>query len=350
MTLFNGRMTLSWPICALWLLALATHLRAAPDTPLARYQYTEYHMGVDVRIVAYAPDRATAERACAAAFERFAELDTIMSDYRDDSELMRLCSRAGGPPVPVSKDLFSVLQQSQEVARRSEGAFDITCGPLVALWRRARKTHLLPAPEEIERARVLIGWQKLELDARKHTARLLMRGMKLDLGGIGKGYADDCAQQVLKRYGVTHALVEAGGDIVASGPPPGQVGWKVAVANAPTANASASRPPAPQPSTPYPIPVMLFANRAISTSGDTEQFVDIGGSRYSHIVDPRTGQALTDRIEVTILARDGLTSDGLSTAVSVLGPEKGQALVRTYSGVTAYIKRLARVQKRGAGG
>ena len=226
-------MTLSWPICALWLAALATHLCAAPDTPLTRYQYTEYHMGVDVRIIAYAPDKDTAERACAAAFERFAALDTIMSDYRDDSELMRLCAHAGRPPVPVSKDLFIVLRQSQEVARRSEGAFDITCGPLVRLWRKTRKTHVLPTPEEIEKARALVGWQKLALDARKRTARLLVRGMQLDLGGIGKGYADDCAQQVLKQYGITRALVEAGGDIVVSGPPPGQAGWKIAVTNAP---------------------------------------------------------------------------------------------------------------------
>ena len=93
-------------------------------------------------------------------------------------------------------------------------------------------------------------------------------------------------------------------------------------------------------STPDTAPILLVANRAISTSGDTEQFVEIGGIRYSHVVDPRTGQALTDRTEVTILARDGLTSDGLSTAVSVLGPDKGQALARTYAGVTTYIKRL----------
>ena len=131
--------------------------------------------------------------------------------------------------------------------------------------------------------------------------------------------------EVLKRFGITRALVEAGGDIVVSGPPPGETGWKIAV---PNADATPNAPP------------RLFANQAISTSGDTEQFVDIGGKRYSHIVDPRTGQALTDRIEVTVLARDGLTSDGLSTAVSVLGVEKGQALARTYADVIAYTKHL----------
>jgi thiamine biosynthesis lipoprotein len=312
-------------LCAVWAACLLGVGNANAQVP-ARFEYKEYHMGVDVRIVVYAPDQATAERACAAAFERFAELDTAMSDYRADSELMRLCTHAGGPPVRVSRDLFVVLQRSQEVAQRSDGAFDITCGPIVALWRRARKTHLLPTPHEIEEARSLVGWERLRLDPRRQTAQLLTPGMKLDLGAIGKGYADDCAQQTLKRFGITSALVEAGGDMVVSAPPPGQDGWKIEVSNAGEGAHS---------------PVLRFANVAISTSGDTEQFVEIGGRRYSHVVDPRTGQALTDRYEVTVIAPNGLTSDSLSTAICVLGPEKGQALARTYRNTTVYIRRAA---------
>ena len=325
MRLFTDMRHLPWLACAA-LMGLSrgnSSNHKQPDDMLTRYEYTQYHMGVDVRMVVYAPDPSTAERACAAAFERFAALDTIMSDYRSNSELMRLCARAGGPPVPISRDLFTVLQRSQEVAQRSDGAFDVTCGPLVALWRKARKTGALPAPDDIERARALVGWQKLKLDPRRRTAKLLVPGMKLDLGGIGKGYADDCAQEVLKRNGIRHALVEAGVDIVVSEPPPGRDGWKIEVANARDASGA---------------PLLSFSNVAVSTSGDTEQFVEIGGRRYSHVLDPHTGQALTDRIGVTIVARDGLTSDSLSTAVSVLGPEKGQALVRTYPGARAYIR------------
>ena len=276
-------------------------------------------MGVDVRLVVYAPERAMAERACAAAFERFAALDTIMSDYRDDSELMQLCARAGGPPVHVSKDLFTVLQRSQEVAERSDGAFDITCGALVRLWRKARKTHVLPEPVQIAQALTVTGWRKLKLDSRRQTAQLLVPGMKLDLGGIGKGYADDCAQQVMKHYGVTRALVEAGGDIVVSGAPPGQNGWKIHIASAGDSN-------------------LELKDVAVSTSGDTEQFVEIGGKRYSHIVDPRTGLALTNRIEVTVIAPNGLTSEGLSKVISVLGPEKAQGIVKTYPHATAHYR------------
>ncbi len=288
----------------------------------SRYEYTEYHMGVDVRIVAYANEKALAERACAAAFERFAELDTIMSDYRDTSELMRLCAHAGGPAVTVSRDLIIVLQRSQELARRTGGAFDVSCGPLVRLWRKARKAGVLPPQSEIDNARSRVGWTFVELNARKRSIRLLKPGMQLDLGAIGKGYADDCAQQVLKRFGVTCALVEAGGDIVVSGAPPGEAGWKIQVPNA----GNDKEPP------------MRFANAAISTSGDLEQSTVIEGRRYSHIVDPRTGRPLTDRIQITVVACDGLTSDGLSTAISVVGPEKGRALARSYPGATIYVR------------
>jgi thiamine biosynthesis lipoprotein len=302
---------------------LQTTLSRAEPTSLTRYTYTEYHMGVDVRLVAYAPDKPTAERACAAAFERFAELDTMMSDYRPDSELMRLCAKSGGPPIAVSRDLFTVLERAQEVAKRSDGAFDVTCGPLVALWRQARKTHVLPAPEALALALTRVGWRKMTLDARRRTVRLSVPGMKLDLGGIGKGYADDCAQEALRKHGITRALVEAGGDIVVSEPPPGETGWKIQVANADRAPKA---------------PVLLFSNRAISTSGDTEQFVEIGGKRYSHIVDPRTGQALTDRIQVTITAPNGLTSDSLSKVVSVLGQEKGEPITHIYRNVAVFVR------------
>ncbi len=282
-------------------------------------------MGVDARLVVYAPDRKTAEDACAAAFARIAALDWIMSDYRRDSELMRLCARAGGPPVRVSPELFTVLRRAQRVAQESGGTFDVTVGPLVALWRQARKTAVLPAPAEIERARRRVGWQKIRLDARKRSVRLTVPGMKLDLGGIGKGYAGDEAQRVLKQHGITRALVEMGGDIVVSGPPPGTDGWTIRVPNAGSDQGPAD---------------LYLANQALSTSGDTEQFVVIGGRRYSHIVDPRTGQALTNRVQVSLIAPDGLTSDPLTKAMSILGEQDRARLLRAYPGVRVYMRVL----------
>jgi len=304
----------------------------ASATSLTRYQYTQLHMGVQVRIVVYAADESTAARACEAAFRRFAELEDVMSDYRPSSELMRLCAQAGGPPVPVSKELLFVLQRALEMSRRSEGAFDVTVGPYVALWRKARKTGRFPSEGERKQAAALVGWEKVRLDPKGRTARLTVPGMKLDLGGIAKGYAGDCAQEVLKQHGITRALVEAGGDIVVSGPPPGSRGWQVEIANA---GPGAGRR------------TVTLANAAISSSGDTEQYVEFQGRRYSHIVDPRTGLGLTDRIAVTIIAPDGITSDSLSTAVSVLGPEKGKRLVRMFPGASASIRRAKQSVERG---
>jgi thiamine biosynthesis lipoprotein len=312
--------------CLLLLSLMVTSSIAAPPADaLNRFTYTEYHMGVDARLVVYAPDQQTAEDACTAAFARIAALDSMMSDYRRDSELIRLCARAGGPPVRVSPDLFLVLRRAQEVARESGGAFDVTVGPLIALWRKARKTAILSDPAALKRARRLVGWQKLRLDEGARTVRLTVRGMKLDLGGIAKGYAADEAQRVLKQHGITRALVQMGGDIVVSGPPPGTDGWTIRVPNA-----SNDREPAD----------LRFADRAISTSGDTEQFAMIGGRRYSHVVDPRTGVALTNRVQVTLTAPDGLTSDPLSTALCVLGGEHGGNLIHAYPGTKAYVRVL----------
>jgi thiamine biosynthesis lipoprotein len=282
-------------------------------------------MGVDARLVVYAADRPAAERACAAAFERIAALDSIMSDYRRDSELMRLCARAGEPPVHVSPDLFIVLRRAEQVSRQSDGAFDVTVGPLVALWRQARKTGVLPEPAAVARARRLVGWRKLHLNEPARTAHLTVPGMKLDLGGIGKGYAGDVAQRVLQRCGIDRALVEMGGDIVVSGAPPETDGWTIRVPNAGIEGKSAD---------------LHLANCAVSTSGDTEQFVVIGGRRYSHIIDPRTGIALTNRVQVTVIAPNGLTADPLTKALSILAPEERSKLLHPYPDVKAYVRLL----------
>lgn len=277
-------------------------------------------MGIDARIVVYAKDQTTAENACSAAFKRIAELDTIMSDYRVDSELNNLCAKPFGKPVSVSRDLFVVLRRAEEVSRRSEGAFDVTVGPLIKIWRKARKTGVLPLAPEVEAARQLVGWQNVVLDSRARTVTFKIPGIKLDLGGIAKGYADDQAQIVLKKCGIDRALIEMGGDIVVTGPPPGTKGWKIQV---PNAGAD-----------------MLFSHCAISTSGDTEQFTVIGGVQYSHVVDPRTGWALTNRVQSTIIARDGLTTDPLSTALTVLGDEDRARFLKWYPKTKSFMKSL----------
>lgn len=299
-----------------------------PPGALRRYEYREIHMGVAVRIAVYAPSESTAKLGGQAAFDRFAALEQVMSDYRPSSELMRLCAKAGGPPVPISRDLFDVLSRAREMSRRSDGAFDVTVGPLVQLWRRSRTTRVLPTPEEVRTAKALVGWRKVKLDPQRRTAQLLVPGMRLDLGGIGKGYAADQAVAILRARGIRSALVEAGGDIVVSGAPPEEPGWRITVAN--RASDSEGNPPAE----------IFLRDRAISSSGDTEQSVEIGGKRYSHIVDPATGLGLTSRVAVTVLAPNGATSDPLTKAMSILPLKRAEALARSFRGVKVWIRHL----------
>lgn len=278
----------------------------APDGALLRFQYSQLHMGVRVNVTGYAPDVATGERAASAAFARFAELEAIMSDYRPDSELMRLTRE----PQKVSADLRRVLERSREVAWRSGGAFDPTVGPMVQLWRASRRNRTFPDRAAFRTARQAVSWRRLEVTS--STVRLRATGMRLDLGGIAKGDACDQALDVLAAHGVDRAMVDAGGDLAVSGPPPGQPGWRVTVAKLPGR-------------------VFSLRDQAMSTSGDSEQFVILGGRRYSHIVDPRTGWALTNGHQVTVIARRGLTTDPLATALCVLGPgTEAEALLRTY--------------------
>ncbi len=285
---------------------------------LARFEWTEPQMGVPFRVVLYASSRAQAEAAARAALDRVAALNAVMSDYDPDSELSRLSATAGsGRAVPVSADLWRVLARAQHLARLSEGAFDITVGSAVVLWRRARRDRALPDPARLARARDRMGWRYLELDARNRTSRLLRPGMKLDLGGIAKGDAVDQALNVLASHGIHRALVSGGGDLAVRQPPPGRNGWRVEV-------------DPPETEADLPRRVVSLQHAALATSGDVFQHVEIQGVRYSHIVDPRTGVGLTDHSQVTVIARDGLTADSLSTAISVLGPDRGLRLGRHF--------------------
>lgn len=302
------------------------HASQDADPPLSRFTFTEPHMGTRVKIIVYAGDETAARAAAKSAFQRIAELDGIMSDYRSTSELMRLCQKAGGEPVRVSDDLFRVLERSQEVAKLSDGAFDVTVGPVVRLWRQSRRTHQLPDPKELAQARDLVGFKHVRLDAKNRTVQLLKPGMRLDLGGIGKGYAADAALATLKEHGIAQALVAAGSDIAVSGSPPGTNGWTIGIAPLLDPDAKPKR-------------YLILHDAAVSTSGDAEQFLEINGKRYSHIVDPRTGIGLVGQMSVTVVAPKGIIADPLTKVVSVLGLERGLAIIDATEGAAAFIVR-----------
>jgi thiamine biosynthesis lipoprotein len=290
------------------------------------FEFTSKHMGTTFRIVLYSSDAVSAQKAAQAAFARIAELDACMSDYKQTSELMRLCKQFATQvvePIPVSDDLFYVLSRASELSRRSVGAFDVTVGPIVQLWRHARRTQELPDPKEFALARQRVGFEKIKLDPKHKTVQLTTPGMLLDLGGIAKGYAADEALKLLKsQFGITRALVAASGDITCGDPPPGQQAWKVDIA-------PISKKQQPRR--------LALANAAVSTSGDLEQFVVIGGVRYSHVIDPRTGMGLTGKRSVTVIAPDGITADSMTKAVSVLPADQALKLIDQTPGTAVYI-------------
>jgi thiamine biosynthesis lipoprotein len=219
-----------------------------------------------------------------------------------------------------------VLNRAQALAMRTDGAFDVTAGPYVNLWRRARRLHELPKAEKLAEARRAVGYKNVRLDQRARAVELLAPNMRLDLGGIAKGYAVDQALAVLRTRGIKSALVAGSGDLAVSEAPPGKKGWRIEIAAHDATNAPARQ-------------FVWLRHQALATSGDVFQNVEITGQRYSHIVDPRTGVGLTDRSLVTIIAPDCTTADGFATAVSVLGPVPGLQLVESTRGVAALITR-----------
>ncbi|MCC7376351.1 MAG: FAD:protein FMN transferase [Verrucomicrobiales bacterium] len=296
-----------------------------PEAAWERLQFSRPQMGVPFRIVVYATHEPLAQRAVEAAYARIAELNRIFSDYDPDSEVSRLCHDTPvGVEAPVSAELAFLIGRSQALAKASDGAFDITVGPLVNLWRRARRHKELPPANLQAEAWARVGWQHLRLDRRHPAVSFGVADMRLDFGGIAKGYAADEALRVLREHGFPRALIAAAGDVTAGDPPPGQKGWRVDIGGS---EGDAARKPR----------TVLLVNAAIGTSGDSFQFLEIGGVRYSHILDPRTGIGVTNRCLVTVIAHDGVTSDSLGTAVSVLGPEAGLRLVERTPGAAALV-------------
>jgi thiamine biosynthesis lipoprotein len=312
----------------------AAFFASTAGADLERFEFEAKHMGTTFRIVLYAPDKDTAKKAADAAFARVAELDQIMSDYKQTSELMQLCKKFAtevGEPVKVSDDLFTILTKAEETSKKSAGAFDVTVGPVVQLWRHARRTQELPDPKEFATARAKVGYQKVKLDATKKTVQLTTPGMLLDLGGIAKGYAADAALKLLKdKFGITRALVGAYGDIACGDAPPGKEAWSVDIA--PIAKNQKPRH-------------LNLVNAAVSTSGDLEQFVVINGVRYSHVLDPKTGLGLTGQRSVTVIAPNGTTADSMTKAVSVLPQEQALKLIEDIQGAATYIVILDKDEK-----
>jgi len=280
-------------------------------------------MGTLARITIYTESSSTAVRAFRAAFDLLDSLEAELSDYRPGSELNRLCRDAAAGPVVVSEDLYRVLEASATLAEETGGAFDVTAGPVSLLWREARRLGRVPDPAAIARARRLTGYGKITLDPATRSVRLASAGMRLDLGGIAKGYAAGRALASLRAADIERAMVVIGGDIATGAPPPDKPFWRIRVAAAEKGNHT----------------VIDVRDCGVSTSGDRSQHLDLDGKRLSHIFDARTGAALSGAAAITVVAPSATQADGLATALSVIGPRRAAVLARRHSGVIVLATR-----------
>lgn len=284
---------------------------AREQDPHTRVQVVQSHMGMLVRLTVWAPDQATGRAACRETFELIDRLNMILSDYEPQSELSKFVRQAGNGPLEVSEELFTVLSAARTFAGQTRGLYDPTAAPVIRLWRKARQEKQLPDPDELHQAMQRIGYQKLVLDEENRTAELKEPGMQIDLGAIAKGYVGDRAIADLKDRGLPRAAFEAGGDFVLGDAPPGRDGWEID----------------PEPEG---LPTLTLENASVAISGDQVQFVEIGGRRYSHVIDPRTGEGVTTGVTCMVVAPVGIVSDSLATLGTLMPPDKHNAFVQEH--------------------
>ncbi len=324
--LVAGRMGLfSRGVAVLFFCLLAP--RPLLSQKLERFSFEKAEMGLPVRVTLYAPSEAEAVASAEAAFARLEALNSIFTDYDSDSELSRLSDSSGmGREVSVSPELWHVLSFALHVSERSSGAFDITVGPVVNLWRTARRKKALPSEERLHEALARTGYALIRMNAATHGVELTRARMRLDMGGIAKGYMLEEARQVVVARGQPQCMLSGGGDMALGDPPPETNGWRVEVAALDTEGARPAR-------------LLYLRNCSVATSGDLYQRLEINGKRYSHIVDPRTGVGLTDHSQVTVIARRGIEADALSKVLAVLGPEEGGRIIEESPEVVARVIR-----------
>lgn len=286
-------------------------------------------MGTFARVVAVAADSNTAKRCIEAAFAEIENIDKLMSKYKSDSEISELNKNGFRRAVKVSKSTYEVLQKSVEFSKLSGGAFDITVGPLVDLWHSAEDANSIPNDAELQQARSKVGYDKLILDANETSVRFAVESMRVDLGGIAKGYAVDKAVEAMQKGGAVGGMVDIGEIRCFGSPPAGQNIWRIGLQDPAVVKDAMNAG--------KPLLILRLADTAVSTSGDYHRFVTIGGKRYSHIVDPKSGHSSESLASVTVICPSATDADALSTAVTVMGKEKGLALIEQMPGVEAIL-------------
>jgi thiamine biosynthesis lipoprotein len=283
----------------------------------AQQKFTQTHpaMGTIYSIELYAPDAATADHAMQDAFEEIDRIDDLLSNYKPTSELSRINREAAAGAVTTDPETFAFLQRSMAWSRASDGAFDITVGPLLRAWGFFFHAGHVPDDATLAAQRKRVGWQHVELDAATRSVTFAdHRKMELDPGSIGKGFAVDRVVALLRSDGITAALISAGGSTVyALGAPPGAAGWPVIVRDPRDSSGHAE--------------TLLLKNTSLSTGACTEKYFLQNGHRYCHIFNPKTGRPMEDVLQSSVIDPSATDSDALSTVVFVMEPEAAKRLL-----------------------
>ena len=287
-------------------------------------------MGTFARVVAVSSDIDKSKRCVEAAFEQLEMVDNMMSDYIIESELSRVNREGWGKAVEVSEELFEVLQESIALSEESGGAFDVTVGPLVDMFREAEEKGEVPGEERIAEVKGRVGFDKLKLEAAARTVEFAVEGMRLDLGGIAKGYGIDRAIEGMQECGATGGMVDVGGDIrVFGSPPAGRERWYVGLQDPARAVEGGAGGPW--------LFYLVLIDGTVVTSGDYQRYFTIGGEKYSHIIYKDSEAEGGGLSSVTVIAETAMEADGLATAVSVMGAKAGLELIEGKAGVEAIL-------------
>jgi thiamine biosynthesis lipoprotein len=304
---------------------LLSALLAASDAPLHRYEQSRVSMACEYAIVAHGPDPAALPGIVESALDEVDRIDRLMSHYKPDSPLSRLNREAAAGPVAVPPELYDFIEESLRYARESDGAFDITVGPLMKAWGFFRSGGRVPGEAELAEVLAKVGHRHVQLDPKARTIRFDREGVELDLGGIAKGYAVDRVAALLRRQGVEAALISAGGSTVYGlGAPPGEDAWPVEIQD---------------PLDPERVALTArLRDRALSMSGTSEKSFEKDGVTYAHVMDPRRGRPVQGVLGVAVLADSGTAGDALDNAFFVQGVEGGRAaLARLPASVEALL-------------
>ncbi len=273
------------------------------------------------------------DEAIDSAFKEMERIERVFSKFKEDSEVSKINNIAGRQIVKVENEVFKLIEDSIRYSEMSDGSFDITIAPLMEVWGFVKKEARLPKDSELKEVLPLVNYKNIQLDRENKSIGFRQSAVKIDLGGIAKGYAVDRAKEVLKQNGINSALINLGGNIYAFGNPPGRDFWRIGIQHPKERDRI--------------FLTLKLKDKGVSTSGNYERFFELNGKRYCHIINPKTGMPVEWVLSVTVIADTAEEADALSTAIFVMGWEKGFEMIDRLKGISAMVILEDRVSKEG---